>query len=102
MFSWIDITRRPLFPQPVRLCVSPPQVLAWLGAELYSTEAATVRRQLVASQSTYQDVALSLALHPKAGPQAAELAASALLRFKGLAVEEEAFVARLEIFQHHK
>jgi CHAT domain-containing protein/tetratricopeptide (TPR) repeat protein len=70
-----------------------PQVLAWLGAELYSTEAATVRRQLVASQSAYQDVALSLAL--LSGTDAAELAASALLRFKGLAVEEEAYLARL-------
>jgi CHAT domain-containing protein len=73
-----------------------PQVLAWLGAELYSPEAAAVRRQLVASQSTYQDVALSLALLPGAGASASELAASALLRFKSLAVEEEAYLARLE------
>jgi CHAT domain-containing protein/tetratricopeptide (TPR) repeat protein len=73
-----------------------PQVLAWLGAELYATEAAAARRQLVASQSTYQDVALSLALLPSAGASASELAASALLRFKSLAVEEEAYLARLE------
>ena len=73
-----------------------PQVLAWLGAELYSTEAATVRRHLVASQSEYQDVALSLALLPAAGANAEELAALALLRFKSLAVEEEAYLARLE------
>lgn len=71
------------------------QVLTWLGAELYSTEAAPVRRKLVASQSTYQDIALSLALLPGAGADAGELAASALLRFKGLAVEEEAYLARL-------
>jgi hypothetical protein len=73
-----------------------PQVLAWLGAELYTTEAATVRRQLVASQSSYQDVALSLALLPGAGTSARELAASTLFRFKSLAVEEEAYLARLE------
>ena len=72
-----------------------PQVLTWLGAELYTTEAAPVRRHLVASQSTYQDVALSLAMLPGAGADAGELAASALLRFKGLAVEEEAYLARL-------
>ena len=72
------------------------QVLAWLGAELYSTEAASVRRHLVASQSIYQDTALSLALLPGAGVSASELAASALLRFKSLAVEEEAYLARLE------
>src|SRR5271166_2837341 len=71
------------------------QVLTWLGAELYTTEAAPVRRRLVASQSTYQDVALSLAMLPGAGADAGELAASALLRFKGLAVEEEAYLARL-------
>jgi CHAT domain-containing protein len=73
-----------------------PQVLAWLGAELYSTRAATVRRHLVESQSTYQDIALSLALLPGAGVSAGELVASALLRFKSLAVEEEAYLARLE------
>ena len=73
-----------------------PQVLAWLGVELYSTQAVAVRRQLVASQSTYQDLALSLALLPGAGESARELAGSALLRFKSLAVEEEAYLARLE------
>ena len=73
-----------------------PQVLAWLGAELYSTEGATARRQLVASQSRYQDIALSMAILPGASVNAGELAASALLRFKSLAVEEEAYLARLE------
>src|SRR4051812_29806462 len=72
-----------------------PQVLTWLGAELYSTEAATVRQGLVASQSTYQDLAISLALLPGAPREAAELAASAVLRFKGLATEEEAYLASI-------
>ena len=68
-----------------------PQVLAWLGAELYSTEAASVRRHLVASQSIYQDTALSLALLPGAGVSVSERLP--LLRFKSLAVEEEAHCA---------
>src|SRR4051812_26094407 len=41
-----------------------PQVLAWLGVELYSTQAASVRHQLVASQASYQNLALTLALQP--------------------------------------
>ncbi len=72
-----------------------PQVLSWLGAELYSTEAVSVRRQLVASQANYQDVALSLALAPGADATAAELAASAVLRFKNLAADEDAYLAHL-------
>ena len=54
-----------------------------------------MRRQLVASQTTYQDVALSLAIRHPELPKAQELAASALLRFKGLQAEEEAYLARL-------
>ena len=73
-----------------------PLVLGWLGVEFYTTEAASARGQMVASQSYYQDVALSLAQLPGAGVGAGELAASALLRFKSLAVEEEAYLARLE------
>ena len=72
-----------------------PQVVGWLGAELYSTESVSVRRGLVASQSTYQDLALSLALAPGADPAAAELAASALLRFKNLLADEDAYLAHL-------
>ena len=72
-----------------------PQLLTRLGVELYSTESAAVRRTLVTSQSTYQDVALSLAVqHPELG-DAQETAASAALRFKGLQAEEEAYLARL-------
>ena len=37
-------------------------LLTWLGAELYTTESAAVARDLVASQRTFQDMALSLAV----------------------------------------
>ena len=72
-----------------------PWILDRLGVELYTTESASVRRQMVASQSNYQDVALTLAQLPGAGAAGSEMAASALLRFKGLAVEEDAYLARL-------
>ena len=72
-----------------------PALLTWLGAELYSTESAGVRAGLVASQSTYQHVALSLALQAAGEPDALQLAASAILRFKGLIAEEEAYLARI-------
>lgn len=70
-------------------------LLTWLGAELHATESAAVARDLVASQRSFQDVAVSLAVaHPEVA-QAQEVAASALLRFKGLQAEEEAVIARL-------
>jgi CHAT domain-containing protein/Flp pilus assembly protein TadD len=72
-----------------------PMILDRLGTEMYTTETAAVRREMVASQSTYQDVALTLAQLPDAGAAGSEMAASALLRFKGLAVEEEAYLAHL-------
>ncbi len=72
-----------------------PEILNRLGVELYSTEAIAARRRLVISQTAYQDIALTLALAPEADSTAAELAALALLRFKGLAVEEEGYLARL-------
>jgi len=71
-----------------------PHVLDWLGAELYGTGGEAARRRLVGSQATYQDVAFTLAASPNAGPEAAELAASTMLRFKGLAVEEDVYLAR--------
>jgi hypothetical protein len=43
-----------------------PNLLGWIGQELYSTEAGTVRRHLVSSQATFQDVVLSLATLPAA------------------------------------
>jgi CHAT domain-containing protein len=72
-----------------------PQLLDWLGAELYSNEAAGVRNHLVASQDTYQHAAFSLALLPGAGTAEAEGAASVVLRLKGLQAEEEAYLARI-------
>ena len=72
-----------------------PQLLNWVGQEIYSTESAAVRRGLVASQSTFQDVALTLASQYPELEMAQELAASAILRFKGLQAEEEAYLARL-------
>ena len=72
-----------------------PQVLSWLGAELYSTEAATVRRQLVASQANYQDLAFSLATAPGTDQNATTLATSTVLRFKNLAADEDAYLAHL-------
>ena len=72
-----------------------PQVLALLSRELYTTEASATRRNLVTSTSDYQNMVLTLALTPGAGARAVELAALTLLRFKGVAVEEEAWLARL-------
>ena len=71
-----------------------PNLLGWIGQELYSTEAGAVRRQLVSSQATFQDVALSLATAERSG-DARRLAGSVMLRFKLLQGEEEAYLARL-------
>jgi CHAT domain-containing protein/uncharacterized RDD family membrane protein YckC/Flp pilus assembly protein TadD len=70
-------------------------ILDRLGTELYASEAPGVRRSLVASQASYQDVALNLALRPGAGSEGAELAATTVLRLKSLQAEEEAFLAHL-------
>ena len=70
------------------------QLLGWIGQELYATEAGAVRRQLVSSQATFQDVALTLATAEKS-PEALRLAGTAMLRWKGLQGEEEAYLARL-------
>ena len=70
-------------------------LLIWLGAEIYSTERTAVRRNFVASQSDYQHVALSLAIQNPDLDRAQSLAATALLRFKGLQAEEEASLSRL-------
>lgn len=72
-----------------------PALLTWLGGELYSTENAVVRSGLVASQSAYQHVVLSLALQVPEQPAAQQLAASSILRFKGLIAEEETYLARV-------
>ena len=72
-----------------------PHVIDWLGIELYGTGGDAARRGLVGSQASYQDVAFTLAAAPNAGPEAADLAASTMVRFKGLAVEEDAYLARM-------
>ena len=72
-----------------------PFLLDRLAAELYSTEDVRVRRGLVASQSNFQDMALSLAIAFPHAADAGRVAALSLLRFKGLLAEEEAYLARL-------
>jgi CHAT domain-containing protein/Tfp pilus assembly protein PilF len=69
-------------------------LLGWIGQELYSTEAGAVRRQMVSSQATFQDVVLSLATAADSS-DARRLAATVMLRFKVLQGEEEAYLARL-------
>jgi tetratricopeptide (TPR) repeat protein len=71
-----------------------PNLLSWIGQELYNTEAGAVRRQLVWSQATFQDVVLSLAT-TESGSEARRLAGTVMLRFKLLQGEEEAYLARL-------
>ena len=78
-----------------QLAAMEPQLLLWLGSELYSSELPRVRTHLVASQASYQDMAINLALHPNAAPEAARTAASVVLRFKGLQAEEEAYLAQI-------
>jgi hypothetical protein len=58
-------------------------LLGWIGQELYSTEAAAVRRELVSSQAKFQDVVLSLATVERSR-DARRLAATVMLRFKVL------------------
>ena len=71
-----------------------PHLLGWIGQELYSTAAGDVRRLLVSSQATFQDIVLNLAtLEPSR--DAGRLVGSVLLRFKLLQSEEEAYLARL-------
>ncbi|WP_354119947.1 CHAT domain-containing protein [Bradyrhizobium sp. LA6.12] len=69
-------------------------LLGWIGQELYSTEAGAVRRHLVSSQATFQDVVLTLATTQRSG-DASRLAGTVMLRFKLLQGEEEAYLARL-------
>lgn len=70
-------------------------MLTRLGAEFYTSEAASVRGRLFASQATYQDIVFSLALLPQTDSAAAGLAVSAVLRLKGAQTEEEAHLARI-------
>jgi hypothetical protein len=70
-------------------------LLGWIGAEFYQTTAIADRRQLIASQSAYQDVAISIALLSGTSDSAKEVAANAAIHFKELSVEEEAFLTHL-------
>jgi CHAT domain-containing protein len=88
------VSRKPGAVQALQAQMA-PQVMSWLGAELYSTEAVAQRRELVASQAIYQSVAINLALAPGADAQAADLAAASVLRLKNLAADEDAYLAHL-------
>ncbi len=70
------------------------QLRAFMGLQLATTEKQRVKRQLLATQSTLQDVVFTLAVrHPMR--DTVRLAADIILRWKRLAGEEEAVVARL-------
>jgi hypothetical protein len=71
-----------------------PNLLGRIGQELYSTEGGAVRRRLVASQATFQDIVLTLAT-TGAGTDARRLAGTVMLRWEQLQGEEEAYLARL-------
>src|SRR5262249_31174818 len=71
-----------------------PNLLGWIGQELYSTGAGTVRRQLVSSQAKFQDVVLSLT-REEGSSDARRLAGTMMLHFKLLQGEEEAYLAHL-------
>lgn len=71
-----------------------PQLLSWAGSQLYIVEKARVRRQLRASQSSFQDVVFTLAARD-GGAEAIRLAGDVLLRWKQVQGEEEAYLARL-------
>jgi CHAT domain-containing protein/Tfp pilus assembly protein PilF len=72
-----------------------PNLLDWIGQELYSTEAGVVRRQTVSSQATFQDAVLSLAATADRSEGARRLAGAVMLRFKLMQGEEETWLARL-------
>jgi CHAT domain-containing protein/tetratricopeptide (TPR) repeat protein len=72
-----------------------PQLLTWVGTEYYNADSVFRRQQLVSYQENYQDIALTFALLHNSSSPAIELAASAVLHFKELAEEEEAFLAQL-------
>lgn len=71
------------------------QLLTWLGTELHSTRSVSLQRRLASSQRGFQDTVLNLALQAPGNAEATRLAASVVLRFKGLQAEEEAYLARV-------
>ncbi|HYQ91971.1 MAG TPA: CHAT domain-containing tetratricopeptide repeat protein [Candidatus Competibacteraceae bacterium] len=92
VFPLVNLNRRSEAIQ--RLRELEPPLLDWIGTELYSTQAEQVRRQLVASQSSFQNDALSLALQEQ-NTAARQLAGIVMLRWKQVQGEEEAYLARL-------
>ncbi len=71
-----------------------PRLLELAALRLRTTRQEWVRRRFLASQSTFQDVALTLAMrHPEEA--FFDLAAKVMLRWKQIQGEEEAFLARL-------
>ena len=70
------------------------QLFQWTVDELYSTQKARVRRQLLLSRADFQDIVLSLAiLHPM--PDTIRLATEIVLRWKRVQGEEEAYIENL-------
>ncbi len=70
-------------------------LLSWHGTEFYTTRNAEARRNIATSHRYYQDAVLSLAARLPEDPRVQSLAASTVLRFKGLQAEEEAHLARI-------
>ncbi|MCP4284423.1 MAG: CHAT domain-containing protein [Gammaproteobacteria bacterium] len=83
--------------QPAALCQLrrlDARLRAYMGLQLATTEKERVRRGLLATESTLQDVVSTLAVrHPSI--DTAQLAADILLRWKRFAGKEEGVVARL-------
>jgi tetratricopeptide (TPR) repeat protein len=71
-----------------------PNLIAWVGQELYSTEANSVRRRLVSSQADFQNTVLTLATTNPTS-ESNRLAGNVMLHFKGMQGEEEAYLAHL-------
>ena len=72
-----------------------PRLLRWAGGQLQSTRQARVKRLLLNRQSRYQNIVLDLARRNQGGDLAVRLAADVVLRWKGMAGDEEAYLARL-------
>lgn len=78
-----------------RLRIAGEGGLGRLGTDLHATAAPAARRAAVAAQASYLDGVLSLALMPRAGRSAAEVAAFAAMSLKGVRGEGDAELARL-------
>jgi CHAT domain-containing protein/tetratricopeptide (TPR) repeat protein len=72
-----------------------PDVLGWIGQELYGTEAGAVRRRLGVTNTTGGFQSIVLTLGAAGDGDARRIAAAVMLRFKLIQGEEEAFLAHL-------